>query len=64
MTRNIEEAKKEFATVKKAFEAAMREASTLADDASLEADDPRYVEILERMNRLEKAYQSLLWVTL
>ena len=63
MKRNVEEAKKEFAEVKKAYEATLEEASTLAEDATLKADDPRYIEILDRMNRLEKAYYSLQWVT-
>ena len=59
----IEQAKKEFAEVKKAYEAALEEASTLAEDASLSDNDPRFVEMIDRIERLSNAYHSLFWTT-
>ena len=64
MKRNIAEAKKEFAAVKEAYESALEESSTLAEDTSLDDNDPRFIEMIDRMERLSNAYHSLLWVTL
>ena len=49
--------------VKKEFEAAIEAAYALAEDSSLDDNDPRFVEMLDRLNEIEGAYYSLCEVT-
>lgn len=49
--------------VKKEFEAAIEAAYKLAEDSSLDDNDPRFVEMLDRLNEIEGAYYSLCEVT-
>jgi hypothetical protein len=49
--------------VKKEFEAAIEAAYALAEDSSLDDNDPRFVEMLDRLNEISGAYYSLCEVT-